>query len=428
LRHIIKRPRRLEGSLSLPGDKSISHRSLIMNAMAKGTARVTGLSQGQDVVATRRCLQNLGVKIESTDGLREVVVYGREGELEESSAILDAANSGTTMRLMSGLLASQAFLSVLTGDDSLRSRPMGRVVQPLSQMGASIMGRKGDTLAPLAIRGGGLKGIEYKMTVASAQVKSCIILAGLRASGETVIHQPSLSRDHTERMLQAMGAPVVEDGLTLTVRPGRPKAVDVNVPGDVSAAAFWMVAASCHSDAQLRLLNVGMNPGRTGILEVMRSMGAKIKAENERLEGGEPVADLVVEPSRLEATEVGGDVIPRVLDEIPVLAVAACFAKGTTVIKDAEELRVKESDRIKTTVRELSRMGASIEERADGMVIHGTGRLKGGVGRSYGDHRLAMALGVVGLIGGGEVTVQGAESASVSYPEFWEHLNSVIKN
>jgi 3-phosphoshikimate 1-carboxyvinyltransferase len=399
-----------------------------MNAMAKGTARVTGLSKGQDVVATRRCLENLGVKIDSLDGPGEVVVHGREGELSESSVILDAANSGTTMRLMSGLLASQPFLSVLTGDDSLRSRPMGRVVQPLSQMGALIMGRKGDTLAPLAIRGGGLRGIEYKMPVASAQVKSCIILAALRASGETVLHQPALSRDHTERMLEAMGAPVVEDGLTLTVRPGKLKAVNVNVPGDISAAAFWMVAASCHPDAQLRLLNVGMNPGRTGILEVMRSMGARVRAENERLEGGEPVADLVVEPSRLEATEVGGDVIPRVLDEIPVLAVAACFAKGTTVIKDAEELRVKESDRIKTTVQELSRMGASIEERADGMVIRGTGSLKGGLGRSYGDHRLAMALGVVGLIGSGEVTVEDSESASVSYPEFWEHLNSVIKN
>ena len=428
MRQLVKRPRLLEGTVSLPGDKSISHRALILNAMAQGTATVSGLSTGADVLATRRCLMGLGVQIEPSNGSEGVKVHGSNGRLQESSAVLDAANSGTTMRLLAGLLAAQPFLSVLTGDESLLSRPMGRVVQPLKLMGACIMGRSNDTLPPLAIRGGVLKGIEYSLTVASAQVKSCLILAGLLASGETVIHQPDPSRDHTERMLKVMGVAVEERDLTLVVHPGRLKAADVAVPKDISAASFWLVAASCHSNARVTLPSVGVNPGRTGVLEVLQSMGAYISLENRREEGGEPTADLVVESSSLEATEVSGDLIPRILDELPVLAVAACFAKGTTVIKDAQELRVKESDRIKTTVRELSRLGASIEERPDGMVIHGTGQLKGSRVRSHGDHRLAMALGVAGLVSRGETLVDGAHAALVSYPGFWEHLQLLSKD
>ena len=428
MRQLVKRPRLLEGTLSLPGDKSISHRALILNAMAQGTATISGLSTGADLLATRRCLTGLGVQIEPANGFEGARVHGSDGRLQESATVLDAANSGTTMRLLAGLLATQPFLSVLTGDESLLSRPMGRVVQPLKLMGTCIMGRSNDTLAPLSIRGGMLKGIEHSLTVASAQVKSCLIMAGLLASSETVIHQPAPSRDHTERMLKAMGVAVEERGLTLVVRPGRLKAADVAVPGDISAASFWLMAASCHPNARVTLPGVGVNPGRTGVLEVLQSMGACISLENWREEGGEPTADLVVESSSLEGTEVGGDLIPRILDELPAVAVAACFAKGATVIKDAQELRVKESDRIKTTVRELSRLGASIEERPDGMVIHGTGQLTGSRVQSHGDHRLAMALGVAGLVSRRETLVDGAHAALVSYPGFWEHLQLLSKD
>ena len=427
VRQSVKRPQRIEGTLSLPGDKSISHRALILNAVASGTATISGLSSSTDVVATRRCLSSLGVDIKPAEGSDQLRVHGRNWCPQESGSILDAANSGTTMRLLAGLLSTQPFLSVLTGDASLRSRPMGRVVQPLQAMGARVMGRNNDTLAPLVIRGGHLKGAEHTLSVASAQVKSCIILAALQATGETIIHQPAPSRDHTERMLRAMGSTIEEDGLTLTIRPGPLKAADVSIPGDISAAAFWLVAAVCHPNARLRLRNVGVNPGRTGILDVLKSMGARINVEKLHLEGGEPTADLVVESSSLEGVELGGDLIPRILDEVPVLAVAACFARGTTTIKDAQELRVKESDRVRTTVRQLSRLGASIEERPDGMVIHGTGKLKGGQVRSHSDHRLAMALAIAGLLAEGETIVEGAQAAAVSYPQFWEHLNHLSK-
>ena len=324
-----------------PGDKSVSHRALILNAIANGTAKVTGLSDGEDVLSTMRCLTSLKVRIEPGGDKGTVTVHGIQGRLEEPSDILDAGNSGTSMRLLSGLLASQSFLSVVTGDNSLRSRPMSRIVQPLKLMGAQILGRNGDTLAPLVIRGGSLNGIEYMMPVPSAQVKSSIILAGLFAQGETVLHQPAPSRDHTERIVRAMGGDVREDGLSLVLKPGKLSAVDVAVPGDISAAAFWMVAALCHPDARVTIRGVGVNPTRGGITETLEAMGARISRENIRLEGGEPVADLVVESSDLSAVEVGGELIPRIIDELPALAVAACFARGTTVIRDAQELRVK---------------------------------------------------------------------------------------
>ena len=412
----------------LSGDKSISHRALVLNSIAQGTATISGLSVGADVLATQRCLKSLGVLIEPSADSDQVKIYGTDGTLQESEAILNAANSGTTMRLLAGLLAGQPVLSVLTGDNSLRSRPMNRVIRPLKLMGASVMGRNNDTLAPLVIKGGGLDGIEYTLPVASAQVKSCVILAALSAGGETIIHQPATSRDHTERMIRAMGVPVDEDDLTLVVHPGRLKATDITIPGDISAAAFWLVAGACHPNARLRLENVGLNPGRTGILEALQTMGARITLEKQRFEGAEPVADLIVESSSLEGVEIAGNIIPRVLDELPILAVAACFAKGTTIIKDARELRVKESDRVKTTVLELSRLGASIEERPDGMVIHGLGQLRGARVRSHRDHRLAMALGVVGLLCRGETLVEGANAAVVSYPRFWDHLRLLCNN
>ncbi len=424
----IHSPKFLGGALAVPGDKSISHRSLILNALARGNALVTGLSDGEDVRSTRACLEAMGVNIQSGDVLGTVTVHGTDRGLKEPADILNAGNSGTSMRLLSGLLAAQPFMSVLTGDGSLRSRPMGRVVQPLKLMGAQIMGRKDDTLAPLVIRGGHLRGIEYDMPVASAQVKSCIMLAGLSADGDTILHQPALSRDHTERMITAMGATVEVDGLTLILHPSRLKAVDIAVPSDISSAAFWLVAGLCHPNARILIQGVGLNPSRTGVIDALQAMGAGagLTMLDQRDEGGEPVADLLVTSTQLQGIEIGGEIIPRIIDELPVLAVAACFATGTTVIRDAKELRVKESDRIETTVAELSRMGARIEAREDGMVIHGTGRLNGAACRSHADHRLAMAMAVAGLLARGATTVHEAEAASVSYPEFWQHLESLV--
>ncbi|MBI2872474.1 MAG: 3-phosphoshikimate 1-carboxyvinyltransferase [Chloroflexi bacterium] len=422
-------PRRLQGSLVLPGDKSISHRAALFNAIAHGTATVRNYATGADCAATLSCLRALGVavrRIEAGDG--EGPGYAiAGGELHEPLDILSAANSGTTMRLLAGTLAGHPFLSILTGDRSLRSRPMGRVVAPLRLMGAQVQGRQGNTLAPLAIRGGGLKGIEYTMPVASAQLKSALLLAGLFAEGETVLHQPAASRDHTERMLEAMGASVRCDGLTVAVRAGQLRPVDVTVPADISSAAFWLVAAVCHPQARIRVLGVGVNPTRAGILTALRAMGARITLENQRVQGGEPVADLVAESSDLVATEVDGDLIPLLIDEVPVLALAACFARGTTTVRDASELRVKESDRLATITRELARLGADVTELPDGLVVRGTGRLAGATCRSHGDHRLAMMLGVAGLLASGQTTVQGAQVASVSYPAFWEHLASVAQ-
>ena len=420
-------PHSLGGSLAVPGDKSISHRSLILNAIAEGAATVTGLSDGADVQSTAACLRAMGVAIESLDEPGSVRVSGLGPHLHEPTDMLDAGNSGTSMRLLSGLLAGQEFLSVLTGDGSLRTRPMGRIVQPLQQMGASIMGRHGDTLAPLAIRGGNLRPIEYDMPVASAQVKSCLMLAGLSATGPTVLHQPALSRDHTERMMAAMGARISSDGLALTLNPTTLKAVDVAVPGDISSAAFWMVAGLIHPNARVTVTGVGLNPSRAGIIDALQMMGAGdcLRLENRRTEGGEPVADVVATSASLQAIELGGEIIPIMIDELPVLAVAACFAHGETVFRDAAELRVKESDRIETTVSELRRMGADIDPREDGMVIRGVSKLTGTDVESHGDHRLAMSLAVAGLAASGTTTIHGSEDASVSYPNFWEHLSSI---
>lgn len=430
----ISRPASLGGVLSVPGDKSISHRSLILNAIARGDALVQGLSSGDDVISTMRCLQAMGVSIEPAGTAGSYTVKGQGAQLTEPTDILDAGNSGTSMRLLSGILASQSFVSVITGDSSLRSRPMQRIVDPLKQMGAQIMGRQNDSLAPLVVRGGGLKGIEYDLPMASAQVKSAIMLAGLSATGDTVIHQPALSRDHTERMVTAMGGKVEENGLDLVIHPADLNAVDITVPGDISSAAFWMVAGLCHPNARILVRGVGLNPSRTGIVDVLQEMGAgdSLQLLDQRTEGGEPVADILVTSTELHGVEIGGDLIPRLLDEVPILAVAACFATGDTVIRDAAELKVKESDRIATTVSELTRLGASIEATDDGMVIHGKGSgsdvLKGADCESHDDHRLAMAMAVAGLLADGETTVHGAADASVSYPEFWQDLELLLQD
>jgi 3-phosphoshikimate 1-carboxyvinyltransferase len=420
--------RRLRGTIAVPGDKSISHRAAMFNALADGEAVVENFLPGEDCLSTLSVLERLGASCElSTDGdrpLLRVKGAGIDG-LREPGDVLDCGNSGTTMRLMSGVLAGQAFMSVLTGDESLRGRPMARVTEPLRQMGAHIDGRDGGRLAPLAIRGGGLHGISFRMPVHSAQVKSAVLLAGMYAEGETTVEEPAATRDHTERMLAAMGARITREGPAVRITPGaRLQATPLRVPNDISSAAFWMVAAAVHPDAELRLTGVGLNPTRTGIIDTLRAMGADLSIEEERVVGGEPVGDLVVRSSRLEGTLVEGELALRLMDEAPALAVAAAFAHGTTVVRDAEELRVKESDRIATVVSQLAALGAGIEERDDGFVVEGGG-LRGGEARSFNDHRLAMALAVAGLVSREPVTVEDADAVAVSYPSFWDDLERV---
>ena len=418
---------RLEATVVPPGDKSISHRAALLNAISDGQAKVTNFCVGDDRTSMLGCLRGLGVKIEESveDGIETFTINGMGLDgLSEPSDYLYAGNSGTTMRLVSGLLASQPFFSVITGDSSLRGRPMKRILTPLSMMGAQVMGRGGGSLAPLAFDGGGLQGIEYEMPVASAQLKSSILIAGLFAEGETSVIQPAESRDHTERMMGSMGAGVEKDGLRLTVRGSRLASLDMQVPCDISGAAFWLVAGAAHPDARVTVRGVGINPSRTGVLDVLRDMGANIRVENAREVGNEPSADLVVETSNLNGVEISGDVIPRVIDELPVLAVAASQAKGQTVIRDASELRVKESDRIAATVAGLAALGAKIRETEDGMIIEGGSKLKGAEVESFGDHRIAMSMAVAGLIANGATTIGDSEAADVSYPTFWGELEN----
>ncbi len=423
---LIVAPRRLAGAVAPPGDKSISHRAVILNGLARGSARVTNLSLGADCASTIACMKALGVSVHrDPDDPTTLTVDGRDGRLEEPTALLDAGNSGTTMRLISGVLAGQPFFSTITGDRSLRSRPMGRIVTPLRLMGARVDGRGGGTLAPLAFRGGDLEGIEYDLPVASAQLKSCLLIAGIAARGRTRLRELAPTRDHTERMLAAMGVPVTTDDGTVALEAGSLRAVDIVVPGDISAAAFFLVAAAIHPDARIRVTGVGMNPSRTAILGALQRMGARVSLENAREAGGEPVADIVAESSALTGIEIAGEEVPGLIDELPVLAVAASVARGTTVIRDAAELRIKEADRIRSMAQGLSRMGARVEERPDGLVIHGGAALHGATVRSYGDHRIAMSLAVAGLVAKGETGIQGAECAVISNPGFWDQLQSV---
>ncbi|MCH8816765.1 MAG: 3-phosphoshikimate 1-carboxyvinyltransferase [Chloroflexi bacterium] len=425
----VSRPQRLRGSIEIPGDKSISHRAVMFNAVADGSATVTNFSGGADCTSTIGILRAMGVEIERTPGPAgrgdtvHISGVGMHG-LTEPEEILDAGNSGTTTRLMSGLLAGRPFLSIITGDESLRSRPMGRVIEPLLSMGAEITARAGG-LAPIVFHGGELRGIEYEMPVASAQLKSCLLLAGLRANGDTVIKQPNASRDHTERMLAGMGADIEVNGLDVAVSESTLTAADVEVPGDVSSAAFWIVAGAAHPDADITLYNVGVNPTRTGIFEVLRAMGANIDLVNQRTVAGEPVADLRVRSSALKGVDIGGDVVPLMIDEIPVVAVAAAMAEGTTRITEARELRVKESDRISATAAWLNAAGVQYEEAEDGLTIHGAGRLRPTVADSFGDHRIAMALAIAGLVSDGTIGIERAESVDISYPTFWRDLDTL---
>ena len=422
----------LAGKLQIPGDKSISHRALMLGALAEGETTIQGLLLGEDPRSTAACFTAMGAQISELNTQLVTVTGIGLGQLQEPHSVLDAGNSGTTMRLMLGILASHPdrFFTV-TGDESLRSRPMSRVVTPLTEMGAQIWGRNGNSLAPLAVKGQVLQPIHYHSPIASAQVKSSILLAGLMTYGRTTVTEPALSRDHSERMLRAFGAQIDVDpethSATVTGYPTL-RGQKVIVPGDISSAAFWLVAGAIVPGSELLIENVGINPTRTGILVALELMGADITLEHQREVAGEPVADLRVKHSKLRACEIGGDLIPRLIDEIPILAVAAIFAEGTTVIKDAEELRVKESDRIRVMATQLTKMGARVSELPDGLEITGGGTLTGAKLDSYTDHRIAMSLAIAAIMATGTTTIDRAEAASISYPTFFDSLRSVIRS
>ncbi len=426
---IIKPSSGLSGEITPPGDKSLSHRAVLCAAIAEGETTVNGFLAGEDTLNTVRAVRMLGIDIEEV-GAGRLIVHGKGlAGLSEPAGVLDLGNSGTGMRLLAGLLAGQDFFSVLTGDQYLRRRPMARIVEPLRRMGAVIDGRSGGTLAPLSIRGAGrqLKPVQYASPVASAQVKSAVLLCGLYAEGETSVTEPSKSRDHTERMFRFFGVEVKEQGLRASVR-GRQRLKArgaLDIPADISSAAFFMVAASIVPGSELLIKNVGVNPTRTGIIDVLKDMGADISFANQREQAGEPVADITVRYRKLRAVQIKGDVIPRAIDEMPVLAVAAACAQGKTVIRGAAELRVKESDRIATMAAELRKMGAEVSELPDGMEITGRDRLRGAQCESHGDHRIAMSLAVAGLAAEGETIVRDAAWIETSFPGFEQLLKQV---
>lgn len=423
----INRSGGLQGEITVPGDKSISHRAVMFGGLAEGETLITNFLPGADCLSTIRCFRQLGVEIEEQGTTVRVLGRGLRG-LVEANDVLDVGNSGTTLRLMSGILAGMPFYTALTGDASIRRRPMARVAEPLRLMGAQIWGRQGGNLAPLAIQGGPLKPLKYTMPVASAQVKSAILLAGLFASGVTVVEEPEASRDHTERMLNYFGVRVERQGNTISIEGGQTlQGRKVEVPGDISSAAFFLVAGSIVPNSRILIKNVGVNPTRDGIIEVLINMGAQIEQLDPREVSGEPVADLLVTSSQLKGTIVEGSLIPRLIDEIPVLAVAAACASGETVIKDAAELKVKESNRIATVIKELSKFGAQLRELPDGMVITSGSALTAANCESYHDHRIAMAMAVAGLVAEGTSRIEGADCVDVSFPGFADLLSAIQK-
>jgi 3-phosphoshikimate 1-carboxyvinyltransferase len=425
MNQIVRQAARWRAVFRVPGDKSMSHRALLFGALADGPSTVTHLAPGKDVASTASCLEDLGVRIERA-GRETAVVHGKgPSGLAAPVRPLDAGNSGTTIRLLTGILASRPFTSVVTGDGSLRRRPMRRIVEPLERMGARIETSAGGT-APLTIRGSRLRAADLVLPVASAQLKSCILLAGLLAEGRTSVTEPALSRDHTERMLSGMGVRIRRDGLRLEIEgPQTPSPSDFDVPGDISSAAFPLVAAALIPDSELLIENVGVNPTRTGVLEVLRGMGCPIEELNPRTLHGEPRADLRIRTASLRGTEIAGDMIPKVIDEIPVLAVAASQASGRTVVRDAGELRVKETDRIAAIVKNLAAMGVRAETFEDGFAVEGPQRLRGAVIDSMEDHRIAMAFAVAGLLAEGRTRIEGTECADISYPGFFGLLSGI---
>jgi 3-phosphoshikimate 1-carboxyvinyltransferase len=428
--------RPLQGTISVPGDKSITHRAIILTALANGVSTIARYCRGEDCLNTIRALQALGVRID--ESVEELRVYGKGlWGLTEPSGPIDCGNSGTGIRLLTGLLAAQDFFTVLTGDESIRRRPMGRIVKPLREMGATIAGRKGGELAPLAVMGSRLHAITYTSPVASAQIKSALLLAALFAEGTTrITEEPRLSRDHTERLLQFLGIVLRREGTTLLI-DGRPSvgwnaAPRLVVPGDFSAAAFFIVGATIVPGSDVTIRQVGINPTRTGLLEVMTRMGADIQLLNRREEAGEPVADILVKSARLRGVAIGPDLIPQTIDEFPILCVAAAVSEGETIISGAEELRVKESDRIATVSAELRAMGAQITEKPDGMVVQGlgttedNGRLQAARGRSHGDHRVAMSLAIAGLTASAPTVIDETACIETSFPDFHHTLLELL--
>lgn len=422
---VIKPSGKLRGEITVPGDKSISHRSVMLGSIAKGDTRISGFLTGEDCLSTIDCFKKLGIDIEVNG--TDVTVHGKGLKgLSAPAETLDVGNSGTTLRLMSGILSAQPFTTRLTGDSSIQKRPMGRVASPLGLMGAKITSENEKMTAPLTIEGQKLHGIDYTLPVASAQVKSALILAGLYADGETRITEPEATRDHTEIMLNYLGADIRKEGDTIVVRPAAElKGKDITVPGDISSAAYFIAAALISKDSEVLIKNVGVNPTRTGIITAFKAMGGNIELTNERTVCGEPVADILVRSSRLHGVVIKGAIIPKLIDEIPVIAAAACYASGETVIADAAELRVKESDRIKTMAAELGRMGATVIQTDDGMIILGGIPLHGAVCESYNDHRVAMSVAVAALGAKGETQIKDCGCVDISFPGYFDALMSL---
>ena len=418
--------KKFSGSITIPSDKSISHRSAILNSVAFGEAIISNFSNGNDCLSTLNVLSKLGVQIDIENkneflNLR-ITGNGYEG-LTKPDSLLDAGNSGTTTRLMSGILSSLSFETTISGDNSLNSRPMKRIIDPLSLMGAEIISN--DNKAPLTFKPSNLNGINYEMNISSAQVKSCIMLAGLNSHSETVIKQPSLSRDHTERMLQGMGANIKTSKLDIIIEPSKLNSVDLTIPGDVSSASFWMVAALIHPNSNITLKNVGMNPLRTGIIDILKKMGGKIIIEDERIEANEPVANIKVMSSDLNGVEISGEIIPKLIDEIPIIIIAASIANGTTYIKNAEELRYKETDRLLAMSKFLEKSKIEHTLYDDGIKIFGNGQFIGGEFDTYDDHRIAMSVAISSIIAKNKTVINDHEVASISYKNFYKHLEQL---
>lgn len=425
---VIRKGNKLKGEIIPPPDKSISHRAIMFASLAKGTSKIKNFLWAKDPISSLNAMKSLGVDIEVTEA-SEIVVYGKGlHSLKEPYDIIDCGNSGTTIRLLSGILAGQPFLSILTGDESLRQRPMKRIIKPLSMMGADILGRKENSLPPLVIKGGSLKGINYEMPIASAQVKSCILLAGLYAEGETKLVEPHRSRDHTEKMLKSMGADIDINGNIVKITTQRKELnhFEITVPGDFSSAAFFIAGATLLKDSEVIIRNVCLNETRTGFLDVLSRMGGNIEILDQRTQAGEPVGDLRVTSSQeLRSVIVEGDIIPRLIDEFPILCVLATQAEGKTVIKDAKDLRAKESDRIRAMTTELKKLEISIEEFEDGVEIHGPCKIKANEVYSYKDHRIAMSLSIAGLLAEGETKIIDADCVDISFPEFYSILENL---
>lgn len=424
---VIEKIKKLKGNISVPGDKSISHRSLILGSIAQGETRIYNFLNSLDCLKTLECMQALGAEIElDKDNSVKIKGKGLYG-LQEPKDILDVGNSGTTIRLLTGLLSGQNFNSVLNGDNSIKRRPMKRVTQPLRLMGADIWGRKDGQFAPLKVRGNKLNPLHYTLPVASAQVKTALLLAGLYTAGETVIKEPLPTRDHTERMLEIMQADIKNTPLEIKIKGGKQlKGTDIFIPGDISSAAYFVAAASMLRDSQIIIKHVGVNPTRTGIIEILNKMGAKINILNYQIKSNEPQADLKIEYSELKGMEIKEEMMPFLIDELPLIAVVATQAQGKTVVSGARELRVKETDRIKAIVSELKKMGADIEEKEDGFIVAGPSRLKGAVCESYNDHRIAMSLAVAALLAEGKTVIKNSECIDISFPGFEKTLQKLI--